>query len=259
MKHAHDAALEQAPNVLNAIGVNVAIDVPFAVIDGMVRELGAIEPQVGFEFIGVHGASRYNMLTDKASKHGSGHVFDGLQTDLTRCSLSHSNYGNFIGGSSAAWTFAFAAYIGFVSFDDPGELLTELIIFRHSRADAVSHVPRRLIGSLEFTFQLSGAHAFLRRADHIDCEKPLSQRQMRIVKHRPRGNTVLVTAIGAMVEMPRLSSLAFGFKTRDALTLATDTAQTFRPAHFLVVGDTLFFGVEAGKNLEDRRLFVHGK
>jgi hypothetical protein len=82
MEHAHDAALEEAPNILAAIGVNVAINVPLRVVHGMVRELGAIEPQIRGKLISVHGASRSHVLTNETSKHARRDVLDSLHTDF---------------------------------------------------------------------------------------------------------------------------------------------------------------------------------
>jgi len=170
--------------------------------------------------------------------------------------LSDGNYGNFTGGASAAWTFSFAAYIGFVSFDNPGELLAEMNIFGHSGADAMSHIPCSLVAGFQFALELRGADALLCGADHIDREEPLGERQMRVMKDGASGHAVLIAAVNTFVQMTHLAGFPVRVKLHHSLGIATDAAQAVRPADALEMGDAPLFGVELLENFKDGGLFL---
>jgi hypothetical protein len=112
----------------------------------------------------------------------------------------YAKHRSFICGSAPAWTFSFVAYIGFVNFADARKLLAEIIILLHSKTNTMHHIPRSFIRGLQFTLQLLGRDAlFSERANHVNSEKPLCKRQVRIVKDSASGNRVLIAAIAAVV------------------------------------------------------------
>lgn len=189
------------------------------------------------------------MLTDETSKYGSRDVLDSLHTDLAGCSLFYGNYQNFTGGSSAAWTFSFAAYIGFVNFDDTAKLITELIIFRHSSADAMSHVPCSLVGDSQLSLQFLCADALLCGADQVDSEEPFSQRQVRVMKDAASGHAVLIVTWYAAIQMP-FACLSGEVECVHLLTAASNAAQTLRPADALEVSKAPLFSAVLAKNLK---------
>ena len=80
--------------------------------------------------------------------------------------LFYRDYWNFVGGDrSAAQTFLFAAYIGFVNFADTGELPAEILIFLHSDTNAMSHIPRDLIGDRKLALKFFRRDALFVRAN----------------------------------------------------------------------------------------------
>ena len=63
--HAHDAPLEQGPDVLNAVGVNVSVNVGLLMVHGLVGEAGGIEPEVRWELIGMDLSTDLNPALDE--------------------------------------------------------------------------------------------------------------------------------------------------------------------------------------------------
>src|SRR5205085_5358894 len=111
-------------------------------------------------------------------------------------------------GASAALTFSFAAYIGFVNFADADKLLAKIIVLLHSKADTMRHVPSCFIRCIKLALQFFSGDTFLRGADEIDCEKPLSQRQVCIMENRSRCDGILIAAINALVQVAFFARLA---------------------------------------------------
>ena len=120
----------------------------------------------------------------------------------------------------------------------------------------MSHIPSSFIRGFEFALQLLRGHAFLSRADHIDREKPLGKRQMRIVEYGSSRNGKLVTAIDAFIEIANLIRLTLRLKLKHAGGLATNAINAVRKTDIFKVFNALFFRIELGKMLENRRLFV---
>src|SRR5881396_1925724 len=97
--------------------------------------------------------------------------------------MFHRYYGNFIGGSASAWTWSFAAYIGFVNFDDAGKLLKECVIVTHSDSNPMCHIPCTLVApKFQDTLKLLRGNSLLCRANQIDGKEPLRQWNMRVVE-----------------------------------------------------------------------------
>jgi hypothetical protein len=60
------AAFQETPEVLHSIGVNLAVNVGFGVINDLVGVF--IQPVIGKKLIGVDGRSRFNVLTQVSLK-----------------------------------------------------------------------------------------------------------------------------------------------------------------------------------------------
>ena len=95
---------------------------------------------------------------------------------------------------------------------------------RHSMADAMAEIPCGLVAAdSERALNLAGRHALLRLTEKKSRQKPLSQRQVRIVKDGASGHAKLIAAIGAF-------KLALREQARDCFALAAWAGDTFRPA-----------------------------
>src|SRR5205085_4360266 len=159
-------------------------------------------------------------------------------------------------GASAALTFSFAAYIGFVNFADADKLLAKIIILLHSKADTMSHVPSCFIRCIKLALEFFSGDALFSGANEIDCQKPFSQWQVGIMENRSRRNGILITAINALVQVAFFACLAFRLEVHHTRRVATDTAQAFGPTNLFKVSDTFLFGRELVNDLKNGRLLM---
>src|SRR5205085_3960413 len=146
-------------------------------------------------------------------------------------------------GASAALTFSFAAYIGFVNFADADKLLAKIIILLHSKADTMSHVPSCFIRCIKLALEFFSGDALFSGANEIDCQKPFSQWQVGIMENRSRRNGILITAIAAMIEIARFACLAFRLKCMHVIAVTLDATQTLRPTNVRQMIDAMFFSI----------------
>src|SRR5437867_2989419 len=122
----------------------------------------------------------------------------------------------------------------------------------------MGHIPRSLIGTeSEFTLQLSGWNTLLGRADQVDGEKPLDQRNVRVMEDRSGCDRVLIAAVHTFIQMPLFASLAFPWKGHDPITITPHAPQTTRPADTFQMLDASFLGIELGDDLEDALVLSH--
>src|SRR6185437_8989312 len=120
----------------------------------------------------------------------------------------------------------------------------------------MSHIPRGLIGHRKLALKFLCGDAFLIRTDHIDCEKPLSERHVRVVEYSAHCNRELGVTVRAIVQVAFLASLAFGLKLMDSVTFAlrADAAKSVRPADLLEVSNASLFRRKLVDDLENGRL-----
>ena len=88
-----DAALQQRPEVLQAVGVNLAVHVRYGVVDDLMRVVG-FQPFVRQQRIGVERGTGFNVLSDFGLKRAFLPVRDyggaDLAAALPRCPLRRS-------------------------------------------------------------------------------------------------------------------------------------------------------------------------
>ena len=85
---ANQTPLEQAPYILYSVGAYSPMGIALDLVHGAMGELGAIEPQVGRELVGVKLGSALDMLTDEISNGGCTDILDSFHEDFARCPLS---------------------------------------------------------------------------------------------------------------------------------------------------------------------------
>ena len=213
---AHDAALEQAPEAFDGVGVNRADDV-FAsgVIHDAMREL-AVERIVAAILVGAeqadfvrHGSANEADqcfavdLADHASDHVAlaAHCADhrNLSDRATPASRTRT-----AGAATVALVpiLRLAADEGFVNFHNAHQLIE--IFVRHAATDAMAHAPRGLVrAETEQAEYLQGADSLLACQHQVDNLKPLAQRLVRILEDRPDRHAKAVAGrIGAGVADP---------------------------------------------------------
>src|ERR1019366_6367336 len=85
---------------------------------------------------------------------------------------------------------SFGANVGFVNLYSALQFVS--VCFGHGFTDAMAQVPRRLVADSERALQLVGAHALAALVEQVCAEKPLPQRQVRVVEDRARRDAELV-------------------------------------------------------------------
>jgi len=172
MVYADDRSLEQAPEALNALCVDVPVDVGLGVVDcGMgVSSRGS---STASEFV---GAEEFGVFADDHVEH-FGECFglkirDNLSTNIA-VSLLHSDNDCLSLGPSPSWPLDATADISVISFDDTSELIFEPIPWSHGNPYLHSHSPGGLVGDSKSPFELLSADAFLGFHHQPDGDKPL--------------------------------------------------------------------------------------
>jgi len=123
----------------------------------------------------------------------------------------------------------------------------------------MGHVPSGFVSDLKLPLKLFRGDALLCGTDHVDSEKPLDQRKVRIVEDGPDSHAKLVLAVPAIVEVPEFLGLTFGLEAENVLPFALGADRAIGPAKVFKVGDALFLGVEPLENFDDGGLrLCHG-
>ncbi len=67
MINTSDSPLEQGPNILNPVSMDIpGLHIGFRMIDRIMDKFRAIKPQVGLELIGMNFGPRMHMVADKS-------------------------------------------------------------------------------------------------------------------------------------------------------------------------------------------------
>jgi len=88
---------------------------------------------------------------------------------------------------------ALAADIRFIHFNRARQFGFERFLF-HRVANPMRHEPRALISHSKHSVKLVGAHAFLARAEKMDCHEPFVQRNMAVREDRIHSDRELLAA-----------------------------------------------------------------
>jgi hypothetical protein len=186
-----DRALEQAPEVLQSVRVNVPLGVANRVVDDLVNVI-LIHADVGAERIGMQFRAFQNVLAHVALYLMIASGLQHLQFDPRRFSSCRALQQPLDGRLElpARNVLLLAGMLelvptadkGFVGFDAPGHFLERT--FLHGQTDTVKHEPTRLLGDTKGTANLVGANPVLRIDDEPDSREPLAQGQWAIAKDR---------------------------------------------------------------------------
>jgi hypothetical protein len=182
-------SLNQAPEILHAVSVNVAI----GVFDGVINDLmfeALVQSVVGQQFIGKDRSARLNVLADMTLKFGFATILYVHHTYVS-ATFKHPEHYLFIlatGAADDARTLAlvhvscFAADESFVDLDFARQLATILALLRES--DPVKHEPRGFLGHVQRPCDLAGANAVLAIENEPHRRQPLVQTERRVFKDR---------------------------------------------------------------------------
>ena len=232
---ADDRPLQEAPNVLDGVGVGVS---PYPLFEGVIDCLvsgvlvgyavvgGPIVGEVGDSFIG-------GDFTDELVK---GVAVTGLY-DLEDYLVS-ALYGAHDNGFVVLVAPTFASYLASnKSFVDLHEAAQgERVGFIGCGSDPVAKIPGRAVCHVESPLELKSGHALFRFSHKVDGEKPFFEREVRVVEHRSGCNAELVAAVGAVV-------LVAAWGVADVHCPTPDTGHAVRPAKLLQYVSALLFAV----------------
>jgi len=116
--------LEASPEVLNALSVDLAVDVLFHVVDGLVSEvLELVQTVIADVLIGVDVRVESHVLEDLILESASLHVRDDLSPNLTGLAIQHPHDDSFLVGfnrtSFGVLVLSFAADECLIHFHSP--------------------------------------------------------------------------------------------------------------------------------------------
>src|ERR1035438_5807111 len=124
-----NAALQKRPEIFQAVGMNLAIDIGYRMVDHLMLKL--IQALVGFERVGEDSGTRKNMLPDFGLKrllfavwnHGRANVAAAFQDAHHGGLVLAASAGYFLGALRNVHVAGLAADEGFVRFDLAGQLV----------------------------------------------------------------------------------------------------------------------------------------
>lgn len=194
---ADDHSLEQAPEVLYAVGVNAASDI----LSGMVNEVVLVcraEGAIRLQGIRVDDGSRRDVRENLALQFAASRAVNHHRADLA-VALQHAHDESFIGEWAAmallplVLVLFLAADPRLISLHGTREGVIEALDF-HSEPDAMIHEPCRLLSHAERAGHLVGADAFLAGRHHPHSREPLIKADRRVFKDGPDLDTELLFA-----------------------------------------------------------------
>src|SRR5215203_4792560 len=189
----NDGPLQQAPDVLKRVRVNVAPNVfPLAVLDRFVLGVLIRDARVGFPFVGVDSLDiPRDVLTYEAVQGFPISSPDHLKAYVPATLKSTNHYG-LVALVTASLAFDLAADEGLIGLNDA---LQELgVNFIKRNADSVTQIPRGLVGHVKSALELVRANTLLGLYNKVDGQKPLPKRKVGIVEDSASGNGKLIAA-----------------------------------------------------------------
>lgn len=229
-----DATLEKAPEILKAIGVNLAVGVLDGVIHNAMGVLSS-ESLIGQKEIGVERRSRLNVLANLGLQNLHFPARHHGESDLA-AALEDTQDGHFVFGSRSsdpAVTLAdmhvsgLTSDEGFIDFNASATIATQLHrgAVLHGLSDAVEHEPCRFLSDAEGAGNFARANATLSSGDDPNGGKPFIQTQRGILEDRPYLRRKLPLGVTALA-LP----FFLGYKVGNILASAGWALNTFRPA-----------------------------
>lgn len=175
-------ALEQAPKVFDSIGMHVATDICFHVVDDVVGVF-LIKTDIRGKLIGEKLAFRLDGFSDLTLDCRGRNVLNDLSAHLAdriaSVAFQHSHDDSLACGATAldalrsfvlVHVAGLPADIGFIGFDLAGELPKRAGL--HCKADAMEHEPSGLLSDAKLAGDLIRANPVLIVGNHPHCCEP---------------------------------------------------------------------------------------
>jgi len=192
--HAHvstpEPALEQGPEILHPVGVNVALHVLNGVIDNGMLVVGT-KAVIGFQFVSEQGRAHSNVFADLLLKFALAAIVHDHRADFPATFQHPENNSLILSAGSGDLGSPFRcvhvprlpADESLVNFHFTGQFTTRLAL--ECKPDTVQHEPRGFLGHAKRTVKLPRGNAILRISDQPNRRKPLIQTKRRILEDGP--------------------------------------------------------------------------
>jgi hypothetical protein len=205
VKASHDAALEQAPEAINAPGMNQPAHVLTLTMLYRFVVVVTIKQTIAGMLIGSDKRNLlvYRLANEAIKRTGVG-AFDHLANNVP-LARDRANDGDFTSGSASdiaalesVFVFFFSADIGFIDLNHAKKLYNIFIL--HRSADSVAHIPcRPVVTASDLPMNLKGTDSFLALRHQVNDLEPSPKRIVGILEHGPTDNreaiAVFTTAI----------------------------------------------------------------
>ncbi len=204
-----NGALEQRPDALDTIGVNIA-DHPFVfgVVHCFVARVEVGDAQIGLQLVCVNGFGVVaQVFLDESVQRLAFYIGNPGQADLP-APLESPGHPCLALMASGPHVFLLTSNQGFVNFDNSEQRRTIERIVAHRFPDAVAQIPCRLVRTdPESALHLVGRDSLSGFEHEIDSDEPLAKRQVRIVHDGSgsRAELVLASEAGPLVALGNLA------------------------------------------------------
>jgi len=189
-----DSALQERPEVFEAIGVDLPINIFLCMVDYLVLEILMLQSLIGHKCIGINRTTRFDVganlgLQVMFAASGNHHCADFA------AAFENAHDRSFVLGSSLsnpATAFVLVhiprcaadeRFVYFDCFSFASEFEHRTVL--HCKPDAMEHEPSRLLSDAERTSDFVRTDAILAVGNHPDGNKPLVEWERRIFKDSP--------------------------------------------------------------------------
>src|SRR5439155_2093351 len=192
-----DGPLEERPEILAPVRVDLAVDVGFRMVDHVVGVV-AMQTGVGLQGIAVHGRARFDVGPDGALQFALLTILqhDGAHgaVSVLAVPIQQAHHGDLADHRLADGYLQtallvgvhvprFAADEGFVDFDRARDLLEALVL--DGEPQPMQHEPRGLLRHVDVAGDFVAADAVLAVDEHPQRRQPLVQADRAVLENRP--------------------------------------------------------------------------
>jgi hypothetical protein len=186
---AFQLALEQAPEVFEAIGVNLPVNVSFGMVNHLMLESLFLESLIGHERIGVDRAARFDVSADVGLQRVLFPVSDYSGANFTTTFQNAHDSGFIFGASLSNPALVFVgvhesgctadeSFVHFNVLTIAAELHKRAGL--HRKPDSMKHEPCGLLGDTESAGHFVGTDSIFAVRNHPDSDKPFVEWQSGI-------------------------------------------------------------------------------
>jgi hypothetical protein len=245
---AAQSSLEQTPEVLNALRVDLPTNIFIHMVHRLMHELHVAERLVIAEPIAIDGRSFFDVPENRLHENFAFHFGNDVSTYLPCFTVKHPEHGSLFGGATAnVWhvigiqaapfailiqqvflavsRIAFAempvlrlsANVGFIDFHRAAIAAAHLCkrTALHRFADAVKHEPCRLLSDAQSPVEFVAGDSVLAVTDHPDRCHPLVKADGRVFEDRAHlDGKLLLAAVAEPQSAGLYKGVAFGIAAR---------------------------------------------